>query len=363
MEFKTPVAFLVYNRPEFVARTFNEIRKIKPPVLLVVTDGPNPNRPGDVEKCNAVREIIQKGIDWNCRAIMNYATVNLGCKRRVSSGLDWVFQEVEEAIILEDDCLPDPSFFLYCQELLEYYKDNPKIMHISGDNFQFGRKRGEASYYFSKYNHIWGWATWRRAWKFYDVNMKYYPEFKSQQKIQQITQNTVEQQYWMNIFETAYQGKVDTWDYQWVFTIWANDGLAVLPNINLVSNIGFCSDALHTKVKTIEANLKAERMNNIIHPTEIVRNEEADQFSFNHIFLRKPFPDNNEEKIPDSVKPNEYIKDRKNLLKTSDKIISQTSSDRQTTTSGNPSKQDLEVYWNPKMSEILETWGEGQRVA
>jgi hypothetical protein len=158
----TPVAFLIFNRPDTTAKVFEAIRQAKPPKLLVVADGPRPDRPDDIEKCKAARGVVEQ-VDWDCEVLRNYSDVNLGCKKRVSSGLDWVFNTVEEEIILEDDCLPHPTFFRFCEELLDYYRHDERIMVISGDNFQFGRNCTEYSYYFSRYNHCWGWSTWRRS--------------------------------------------------------------------------------------------------------------------------------------------------------------------------------------------------------
>lgn len=149
----TPVAFLVFNRPDTTIRVFEEIRRARPPKLLVVADGARADRPGEAEKCAQVRAIVEQ-VDWECGVLKNYADDNMGCKRRISSGLDWVFANVEEAIILEDDCLPHPSFFRFCEELLRRYRDDERVMMISGDNFQFGKKRTDYSYYFSKYPHI-----------------------------------------------------------------------------------------------------------------------------------------------------------------------------------------------------------------
>src|SRR5665648_587346 len=165
-QLKTPVAFIIFNRPETTRRVFAEIAKARPTKLLVIADGPRATHPDDAEKCAVVRAIID-GVDWDCEVLKNYSDVNLGCKRRVSSGLDWVFDTVEEAIILEDDCLPHPTFFRFCEEMLAKYRDDKRIAMISGDNFQFGKKRTEYSYYFSRYTHIWGWASWRRAWDNY----------------------------------------------------------------------------------------------------------------------------------------------------------------------------------------------------
>ncbi len=174
---KSPVAFLVFNRPETTRKVFAEIARTRPPKLLVVADGPRRDQPGESDRCAEVRRIIE-GVDWDCEVLTNYAEENMGCERRVSSGIDWVFANVDEAIFLEDDCLPHPSFFRFCDEMLKRFRNNDKIMTICGDNFQFGSRPSSFSYYFSRYCHIWGWASWRRAWNFYDVRISHWPELK-----------------------------------------------------------------------------------------------------------------------------------------------------------------------------------------
>ena len=171
---ETPVAFLVFNRPHTTDKVFSEIAAANPRKLLIVADGPRPDQPGEAERCVAVRAIVDR-VDWDCEVLTNYSDINLGCKARISSGLDWVFDTVEEAIVLEDDCLPHPSFFRFCEELLVKYRDDERIAQIGGVNFQSGRRRTNYSYYFSRYAHIWGWATWRRAWRHYDVALKAWP--------------------------------------------------------------------------------------------------------------------------------------------------------------------------------------------
>lgn len=179
----TPVAFIIFNRPDTTERVFAEIAKAKPQKLLVVGDGARANRNVEVAKVAACRAIIER-VDWPCEVLTNFSEINLGCKVRVSSGLDWVFEQVEEAIILEDDCLPDPTFFRFCQEMLARYRDDQRIGMISGDNLQFGRRQNDESYYFTKYVHIWGWATWRDRWRdSYDVNLKKWPSIRDQGRI------------------------------------------------------------------------------------------------------------------------------------------------------------------------------------
>jgi hypothetical protein len=275
-QLKTPVAFIIFNRAETTERVFAEIAKARPQKLLVIADGPRADCPEEAEKCKAARAIIDK-VNWDCEVLTNYSEVNLGCKRRISSGLDWVFDTVEEAIILEDDCLPDPTFFLFCEELLEKYRYDERIAMISGDNFQFGRRRTEYSYYFSRYPHIWGWASWRRSWKNYDVEMKLWPEIRDGEWLNDLLEDQKSAWYWQYKFGKAYAGKVDTWDYQWVFACWTQSALSIIPNVNLVSNIGFGKNAVHTTIKEKYAAMKTEPMRHpISHPQYILQDSKAD---------------------------------------------------------------------------------------
>ena len=279
----TPVVFIIFNRPDTTAKVFEAIRQAKPPKLLVIADGARIDKPGEAEKCAAARAIINQ-VDWQCEVLTNYSDVNLGCRKRVSSGLDWVFEQVEEAIILEDDCLPHPTFFRYCQELLEKYRDDEHIMMISGNNFQFGRKRNEYSYYFSHYSHIWGWASWRRAWTKYDDSMQSWSELKNSSWLNDVLQNEQAVAYWAKIFQSVEQG-FSSWAYIWLLTSWTNNGLCVLPEINLVSNIGFGSGTHTTVNNSPLANIPIEEIKfPLQHPSEITRNLEADDFTEKYIF-------------------------------------------------------------------------------
>lgn len=281
---KTPVAFIIFNRPDTTACVFAEIAKAKPPKLLVVADGPRKDRIGEAEKCAATRAIINL-VDWPCEVLTNYSDVNLGCKSRVSSGLNWVFEQVPEAIILEDDCLPDPSFFRFCEEMLEKYRDDERIAMVSGDNFQFGNKRGDASYYFSRYNHIWGWASWRRAWKHYDVSMKLWPQFRDDKYLDYLFADKASRTYWHRAFEGVYSRKIDTWDYQWVFASWANNMISIMPNVNLISNIGFGANATHTQGSSIYADMPMQQMDfPLVHPNLIFPHIGADNFTSRRMF-------------------------------------------------------------------------------
>jgi hypothetical protein len=247
---QTPVAFLVFNRPDQTKKVFEAIRKAKPEKLLVVADGPRKERSGEAEKCNAVRTVVEQ-IDWNCEVLRNYSEINLGCKRRVSTGIDWIFEQVEEAIILEDDCLPHPTFFSFCEELLGRYKDDERIMMISGTNYLNEWKPTVQSYHFSYYGGIWGWASWRRAWKYYDVAMKLWSEAEVKDRVRDILCDEAQYKARSEIFDKTFAGEIDTWDYQWSFARLSQSGLSIVPSVNLISNIGFGQDATHTTSNTV----------------------------------------------------------------------------------------------------------------
>ncbi len=285
----TPVAFIIFNRVETSRRVFEEIRKAQPSVLLVVGDGPRLGHPRDAEQCAQTRAIIDQ-VDWACDILKNYSDVNLGCGKRVSSGLDWVFSEVEEAIILEDDCLPHPTFFKFCDELLKRYRGDDRVGHVGGVNFQFGRKRGPYSYYFSRYTHIWGWASWRRAWQGYDPDLAAWPKLREEKWLRDFLGDLSLVGYWTNIFDRVYQHQIDTWDYQWTFHCWTRNRLAVIPNINLISNIGFGADATHTMAQSKFENMKTEALNfPLDHPLLNTRNSAADDYTEkHHYFIRFP---------------------------------------------------------------------------
>ena len=280
--FTTPVLFIIFNRPDTTQKVFDAIKKAKPKQLFVAADGPREGKEGEKEKCEQARKVIEQ-VDWDCKIYKNYSDVNLGCKVRPSSGIDWFFENVEEGIILEDDCLPSQSFFWYCQELLDYYRNDTRIMNISGNNFQFGRERGVGTYYFSKYIHCWGWATWRRAWKCFDVNMKNFEEFKKEVQINNIFNIKQQQKFWMNIWQQLYddyEDKISAWDYQWAYTCFVNNGLCIMPNVNMVSNIGFGTDSTHTKDEnSIFSNIEAKEIKNIIHPNFVLADQKADLFT------------------------------------------------------------------------------------
>lgn len=282
---KTPVVILAFNRPEKTQRVFNEIKKARPEKLFIVADGPRNET--DKPKCEAVRNIINLQVDWPCQVFKKYADKNLGCKTNIASGIDWVFENVEEAIILEDDCLPEQTFFQFCQELLEKYKDNPRIMHISGVNFAMRYKKFSCvdSYYFSNIGFTQGWATWRRAWQWYDVSIRNWPEVKQSDQLDRVLGSAERSDYYRYVFDRYYRGVVDAWDSQWVYARWINGGLSIVPKKNLISNIGFDEESFHgmSDSNDLKANLPTTPMEfPLKHPFTIVVNKEADDFVFRY---------------------------------------------------------------------------------
>lgn len=283
---KTPVVLIIFNRPDTTQKVFEVIRHIKPLQLFVIADGHRKNKQGEFEKCQQARKVIDS-VDWQCELLTNYSDINLGCKKRTSTGLDWVFSQVESAIILDDDCLPDRSFFPFCEELLEKYRDDQRIFAISGDNFQFGKQRTNYSYYYSLYNHLWGWATWRRAWQHYDGDMKLWETICDDGWLNDILQNKAAVKYWKHKLQQTYAGKFDDWGYPWTLSCWLRSGLTILPNQNLVSNIGFDRESsTHTKNKNSPlANMPTETMQfPLKHPPFVIRDRQADDFTYKKLF-------------------------------------------------------------------------------
>lgn len=288
--FNVPIVLLIFNRPDTTEQVFQTIRQVQPSKLLVVADAPRKGHPTDQERCQLARAITEQ-VDWNCEVLRDYADTNLGCQQRVASGLDWVFDQVDEAIILEDDCVPHPSFFRFCQELLERYRDDKRVMSISGDNFQFGTHKISESYYFSRYPHCWGWATWKRAWQYNNTQVQFWEEVIKRNLLASILQNPNQEKFWSSRFQSAYEGTLDSWNACWTLACWVQSGLTILPQHNLVSNIGFGEAATNTsKSRSLARMPIAEMLFPLIHPEFVIRDSRADAFTETLIFSGGTLP-------------------------------------------------------------------------
>lgn len=232
---KSAVLFLIFNRPDTTQAVFEEIRKAKPPRLYVAADGPRDSRDGEVEICRKTRAVVES-IDWACDVKTLFRENNLGCRNAVSSAIDWFFDNEEDGIILEDDIVPAPEFFEYCDLMLDRYRDQPKVMMISGFN-PLGAGVESSQCFFSQNPTIWGWATWRTRWKLYDVTMSdWLPCAFIQLMKSKLPLHLLE--YFLDAYQKTKEGLLNTWDYQWTWRIQERDGLVVKPVANLITNIG-----------------------------------------------------------------------------------------------------------------------------
>jgi hypothetical protein len=277
---RTPVVLIIFKRPETTARVFAEIAKARPSKLLIVADGPRPDRPGEAEQCTLTRSIVQR-VDWECDVLTNFADVNLGCGHRPATGISWAFEQVEEAIILEDDVVPHPTFFRFCEELLEKYRHDERVMHIGGQN-ELQLDRSPLSYIFSCHNIGIGWATWRRAWKYFDFYVSLWPQLRHSTWLADTLEDARGVAHWQKLFDQAYTlgDNADFWDYQWTFACWAQHGLSICPTVNLVTNIGFGPEATHTLSprKGLGAFLPTQAMDfPLRHPPNMIPDGEFDR--------------------------------------------------------------------------------------
>lgn len=257
---ETPVLLLVFNRPETTQAVMQSLRAVRPTSLYIAADGPRQGRADDSHLCEEARKAAQS-VNWDCDVRTIFREENVGCAVNVSTAITWFFEHVEGGIILEDDCVPSSSFFRFCEELLAYYRNESQVMHIAGANLQYGRRRGRASYYFSRYPNVWGWASWRRAWRHYDFSLR--PSWKLE----------------------------DTWSTQWQLSIQKRGGLAVVPGVNLVKNIGFGASATRTHDLIRAAFVEAEQMQfPLRHPKTMSVDRAADRFTYyvNHRLVRYP---------------------------------------------------------------------------
>ncbi|RPH82060.1 MAG: glycosyltransferase family 2 protein [Nitrospiraceae bacterium] len=273
----TAVLFLVFNRPDVTSRVFEVITRVRPPRLYVAADGPRANRPDDVGKCNEVRSIVSK-VDWPCEVKTLFQTENLGCKLAVSSAITWFFEQEEEGIVLEDDCLPNLSFFWFCQELLERYRNDTRIWQICGFNPVATANGQEEDYYFTKYGPVWGWASWRRAWSVYDKNMSCWPDVRGKELYWDFCDSKREAHWRRKLYNQVFSGEIDTWDYQWGFYKFINSGLCISPTRNLIANIGFGENATHAKKEVFYRSMECTWP--LRHPTYVMRSLEKERQYF-----------------------------------------------------------------------------------
>jgi hypothetical protein len=284
MSFDVPILFICFNRPTTTKKVFDVIRTIRPNSLYISIDGPREENRGEILAVNEVEKIFTN-IDWPCNLKILKQDKNLGGKEGPLAAIDWLFENEAFGIILEDDCLPNRDFFYFCKVMLHKYKENERIYTITGDNFQDGVERGRNYYYFSKFNHVWGWATWRRAWQFNDPKIKFWPKWSQSLEWVNFTPDMVERKYWNNIFDRVYAGDIDTWDYPWMASVWERGGLTVTPNTNLVSNIGFSKDATRTRSSGSKyANMKVGSIELQECSPLVVRDIDADKYVFNNLF-------------------------------------------------------------------------------
>jgi hypothetical protein len=275
---RTPVALFIFNRPALTAEVMSAIRQVRPERLLVVADGPRSDRTADGDLCRQARQAAEQ-VDWPCNVQMQYSAGNLGCKVRLASGLDWVFGQAESAIVLEDDCVPEPSFFAFCEQLLARYRDEPRVHMISGTNLLGGKCFSPDSYYFSRFYHVWGWATWARAWRHYDVDMRRWGQLRDTDWVDRYLP-TPEMARQARFFfdETFFHDRFTTWDYQWVLAGWLQGAHAIVPSVNLVRNTGFGATGAHLRnADSPLAALPTQPMGfPLRHPAEVAVLEAAD---------------------------------------------------------------------------------------
>lgn len=282
---KSPILFLIFNRPDTTKLVFDQIKQARPQKLYIAADGPRKNILEEEHLCNKTREIIHL-IDWKCEVKTLFRESNLGCKYAVSSAINWFFEKESEGIILEDDCLPNHDFFLFCDLMLDRYREDARIRHITGCNLHNGKKWGSSSYYFSNNTHVWGWATWKRVWKDYDPELSVYNVDEVEYELQKIFNEQLVVESWVEIFKRLKQKDIDTWDYQLTLINYFNNGLSVIPNVNLISNIGFRSDGTHTQNPQ-------DRFSNVpltplpeefTHPRYVLADKSADMSTLYHDF-------------------------------------------------------------------------------
>lgn len=284
----TAVLFMVFNRPDTAMKALSGIRKSEPKRLYIAADGPRPEKIGEIELCQRTREIVNQ-VDWDCEVKTLFREDNLGCARAVSSAITWFFEHEREGIILEDDCIPHPDFFLFAQTLLSRYRNQKNISMICGTNFLQGKVRAEHSYYFSAFSNVWGWASWRDRWNGFSLS---YTE-EAKQEIQSALRLQMPQKHqtllMQNWLHEIQRGNLDSWAIPFALYNMCLNRLSIVPIQNLVSNIGFGLDATHT-VQSAQgiSQLKTDGIKNLVHPDRILQNRKADRLYLDLVLCPPP---------------------------------------------------------------------------
>ena len=283
---ETAVLLIVFNRPTETEQVFDAIRQAKPKKLYIAIDAPRINNDQDVKLTNAVKKIVYN-IDWECEVKTLEQDTNLGCRYGPVTAIDWFFDNETHGIILEDDCVPALSFFSFCQTLLKHYASNQQVMSITGTNVSSASKE-PPDYFYSNYALMWGWTTWADRWEKYDRNLTTWPEYRRSNLLRNVNAGNVYfKKTWETILDRTSNDEFDAWDYQWIYTCWLHRGLTIVPNKNLITNIGFNDQATHTKKSNeyVERLPRHEVAQALTPPFEIRANLEIDQ-SINNVFFR-----------------------------------------------------------------------------
>jgi len=287
------VLFLTYKRLETSEKVFSAIRDAQPEKLYFANNAAIEGNVEEEAKVNSVRKLVDQ-VDWKCEVHTRFLESHMSVRDSIFSSISWFFENEEQGIILEDDCLPNPEFFKFCSEMLYRYKKEESVWAITGNNFQNGILRGDASYFFSSQPHIWGWATWKSIWVKVDQSMSFWPAWKRSEHWHTFWDNKIMKNYWYSIFEQMYRSEINTWDYVFDANVFYHSGLIVTPNKNLVSNIGFGPGSTYTFYKNHKfSNMPRENIYPLIHPKKIERNRTADYYDFyntrNGKYQRWPF--------------------------------------------------------------------------
>lgn len=283
-----PVILIVFNRPRHTARLMEQLAAVRPRQLLVVADGPRPNRHQEEAATVEVRKLLDR-VTWPCDLERNYSEQNMGCRNRVASGLTWAFSLVEEAIILEDDISFDPTFVRYCEELLERYREDPRVGSISATDYSAGSQPGPASYWFSRYNLFWGWATWRRAWNLYDDEMQCVSDC-GPDGLDAVLRRTFglwrERAYWQAIMKRTRSGNRDSWGYRWLLSCWRHGMLGIQPSHSMADNRGFGAESTHTRSDPYRLPRARPMPFPLVHPSHFARNDTGDRAIEDRIYSK-----------------------------------------------------------------------------